>query len=274
LALLIGGVAGSSAPAAGAVGSYYASAAAWALNATWSFGGDKLDWTALLVLAAGVIGVIAPLSLQIYKRVRAWLSSKDSTAAPQITTKMMLDYLNFYGLRRSLICIGAVLFVAFVINFVRYPPIHEAMLQVRPHILGISATFTMFDAFQRANLKVPGGWNIIFTRASEESGQIQGNLMIILQRALGEREVHFLELPNHSVNLDAPRFPEPSEQPGITIHGSNALAQALLALGSCFSTRITTKTVDGLEQFYGVQNLVWIEIGKGSPWSSDLACSG
>jgi hypothetical protein len=99
--------------------------------------------------------------------------------------------------------------------------------------------------------------------------------MTILERALGEREVHFLALPNNSVNLDAPRFPEPSGQPGITIHGSNALAQALLgALGGCFSTRITTKTVDGLEQFYGVQNLVWIEIGKGSPWSRDLGCSG
>jgi hypothetical protein len=32
--------------------------------------------------------------------------------------------------------------------------------------------------------------------------------------------------------------------------------------------------VDGFERFYGIENLVWIEIGKGSPWSSDLGCSG
>jgi hypothetical protein len=85
--------------------------------------------------------------------------------------------------------------------------------------------------------------------------------------------VRFPEVPSYSGNLDAPRLPEPPVQPGITIHGSNALAHALVALDGCFSTKITKMTVDGLEQLYG-SNLVWIEIGKGSPWSTDLACSG
>ena len=43
----------------------------------------------------------------------------------------------------------------------------------------------MFDALQRANLKVLGGWNIIFTKPSQESAQILSNLMTILERALG-----------------------------------------------------------------------------------------
>ena len=167
-----------------------------------------------------------------------------------------------------------VLLGVLVFNFVRYPVIHEAKLQSRPHTLGSNATFVIFDALRGTNLQVPGGWNIIFTKPSEESSQIISNLTTILQRALGEGEVHFPEWLANSVNLDAPPIPEPSGQPGITIHGSNALAHALVsALGRCFSTKITKMTVDGLEQLYG-QNLVWIDIGKGSPWRGDLACSG
>jgi H+/Cl- antiporter ClcA len=68
LLALVMAVTGSSAPAAGAVGSYYASAAAWAWNATWLFGGDKLIWAILLALAGGVIGVILPLIGQMWKK--------------------------------------------------------------------------------------------------------------------------------------------------------------------------------------------------------------
>lgn len=94
---------------------------------------------------------------------------------------------------------------------------------------------------------------------------------MILREAL--MEVHFLDLPDYNLYADAPRFPEPSGS-AITIHGSNSLAQALKALGGCFSIKITNKTVDGLEQFYRVKNLVWIEFGKGSPWPTDMICSG
>jgi hypothetical protein len=251
LALVIGGVAGSSAPAAGAVGSYYVSAAAWAWNAVWLFGIGKL---ALSVTVALVSGVITALIVRRFKG--NWLLSLIG------------------GVGGTVGGAALVLLGVFVFNLVLYPVIHEAQLQSRPHTLGSNATFTLFDVLQRANLKEPGGWNIIFTNLSEENSQIQSNLTTILQRALGEREVHFPELPDKR-NLDAPPLPEPSDQPGITIHGSNALANALMgALGGCFAIKITKKTVDGLEQFPGFQNLVWIEIGKGSPWSSDLACSG
>ena len=243
---------GSSAPAAGAVGSYYASAAAWAWNATWLLGADKLAWGVPVALVSGGITAL------IVRRLKGnWFPGLIGGIAGTVGGPLLV-----------LVCV-------FLVNFVRYPVIHEAKLQSRPHTLGSSATFVMLDTLQRANLKVPGGWNIIFTKPSEESSQIQSNLTTILQRALGEREVHLPEWPANSVNLDAPRLPEPSDQPGITIHGSNALANALLgALRGCFSTKITKKTVDGLEQVLGLQNLVWIEIGKGSPWSTDLACSG
>jgi hypothetical protein len=32
--------------------------------------------------------------------------------------------------------------------------------------------------------------------------------------------------------------------------------------------------VDGFEQFYHIEDLVGIEIGNGSPWQTDLVCSG
>jgi hypothetical protein len=51
----------------------------------------------------------------------------------------------------------------FGVNFVRYPVIHEAQLQSRPHTLGSANTFRIFDALRAANLQVLGGWNIIFT---------------------------------------------------------------------------------------------------------------
>jgi hypothetical protein len=164
----------------------------------------------------------------------------------------------------------------FVINIVRYPVIHEAKLQSRPDTLGPGNTLRIFDELRAANLRVPGGWNIIFTWPSHEEsgGQIQGILRTILEKALGESEVHFLELPDYR-NLKAPRFPPPSAQPGIIIHGINALAHALLSeLGGCYSTYITEDTVAGLPQYYGVQDVLWIEIGEGSPWQDDLVCSG
>jgi hypothetical protein len=251
LALLLSPIA-SSAATAPSCGSYYASAAAWAWNATWLFGGDKLAWGVSVALASGVI-----TALIVRKLKGNWFPSLIGGMCGTVGGALL------------------VLLVVFLFYFARYPVIHEAKLLSRPHSFGTGSTFTIFDALQRANLKVQGGWNIIFTGSSDESAQVQGNLTTILQRALGEREVHFLEWPVNSVNLDAPRFPEPSDLPGITIYGSNPLAQALLGvLQGCFPTKITKKTVDGLEQFLGLQNLVVIEFGKGSPWSTDLACSG
>jgi hypothetical protein len=158
LAVLLGG----SAPEKFNVsyGSYYASAAAWALDATWLFGGDKLIWAILLALAGGVIGVIKPLIAQMWKKAMG-----RSTTASQITAKTIQDLLNASSVIRGIVGIAIVLVGAFVVNFGRYPPIHEAKLQSRPHILGSSATFIMLDTLQRANLKVLGGMEYYFYEA-------------------------------------------------------------------------------------------------------------
>ena len=253
MALLIGGVAGNSAPAAGAVGSYYASAAAWAWNAVWLWSADKLAWGVPVALVSWSQVSAPPILQDLFRAPKdKWLPGLIAAVAGPL-----------------LIVLGV-----FGVNFVRYPVIHEAQLQSRPHTLGSANTFRIFDVLRAANLQVLGDWNIIFTKPPEESAQVLSNLTTILQKVLGEREVHFLEPPDYR-NLKAPRFPEPSAPPGITIHGSNPLAHALLsALGGCFLTYITEDTVAGLPQYYGVQDVLWIDIGKGSPWRDDLTCSG
>jgi hypothetical protein len=244
-------VTGGSAPPPGAVGSYYASAAAWAWNVTWLWSADKLAWGVPVAVGSAVISALV---VRWFKG--NWIVSLIAGMGGTVGGPLL------------------VLLGVFVFNLGQYPVIHEAQLQSRPHTFGPSNTLRIFDQLRAANLRVPGGWSIIFTRPSGESGQIQGNLTTILQEALGEREVHFLELPDYR-NLKAPRFPEPSDQPGITIHGGSALAHALInAFGGCFSMYITEDTVAGLPQYYGVQDVLWIDIGKGSPWRGDLACSG
>jgi hypothetical protein len=93
----------------------------------------------------------------------------------------------------------------------RYPVIHEAELH-RPHRLGLGAAYGIFYALQRANLKVPGSWNVVFTGPGE-SGAIQSDIRQVLLMAVPG--VLFPEVPENSNNLDAPRLPEPPEQPGI-----------------------------------------------------------
>jgi hypothetical protein len=89
--------------------------------------------------------------------------------------------------------------------------------------------------------------------------------------------VHRLDVTDHSVNLDAPAFPKPGNA-GITFHGDDALSQRLFSvLQGCATVRTTTKTVDGLQEWYRNQappdaRIVWIEIGNGSPWKGGSWC--
>jgi hypothetical protein len=161
MALVMAPITGSSAPAAGAVGSYYASAAAWAGNAVWLWSADKLAWGVPIAL---VSGVITALIVRWFKG--NWIVSLIA------------------GMGGTVGGAWVVLLGLFVINFVRYPIIHEAQLQSRPHTFGSAATFRIFDALRAANLQVPGGWNIIFTYPPEEAAQVLSNLTTILQKAL------------------------------------------------------------------------------------------
>lgn len=228
--------------------SYYAGAVLWAWNTAWIVSADKLAWGIPVALASAAIGALIARHLGGNWRPALIGSLVGAVVGPLL-----------------------VLSALFVINLMRYPVVREAELSIRPHTLGSNATFTIFDALRgEKDLQVPGGWNVIITGPGD-SGPIQSDIRVILREAL--TEVHFLELPDYNLYADAPRFPEPSGS-AITIHGSNSLAQALKAIGGCFSIKITNKTADGLEQFYRVKNLVWIEFGKGSPWQTDMVCSG
>jgi hypothetical protein len=80
--------------------------------------------------------------------------------------------------------------------------------------------------------------------------------------------IRILQPPNYDVHIDAPQLID-SGYSGLIIHGLSD-AQELIDnfFRDCFATRQATKTIDGLAQYYKVNNVVWIEIGKGSPWKA------
>ncbi len=86
-----------------------------------------------------------------------------------------------------------------------------------------------------------------------------------------------LNAPDNSTDLDAPKFPPPPAEPGITLHGDNALNTALSQiLAQCFIVRRTDREIDGLMEWFNKRlseperaenrKITWIEIGHGSPW--------
>jgi hypothetical protein len=86
-----------------------------------------------------------------------------------------------------------------------------------------------------------------------------------------------MDAPDSSTDLDAPKFPPPPEEPGITFHGSNALNDQLQSvLSSCFVIRRTSKEMDGLKEWFNSRvsepernenrKITWMEIGHGAPW--------
>jgi hypothetical protein len=117
-------------------------------------------------------------------------------------------------------------------------------------------------------------WALIIT-APRDNQEIAD----LLYKLMGEADlrVQRLEAPDHSLHLDAPDFPQP-EAAGITLHGTNVLnARLLSVLQPCIIVRSTGKTIDGLREWYRdkvvqEQEIVWIEIGNGSPWTRDSRC--
>jgi hypothetical protein len=128
---------------------------------------------------------------------------------------------------------------------------------------------------------VPANTGILIT-ADSENRELASNLSNIFQ--VGMREVSdklkpgqpwLLQPPDYSVDIDAPRLPS-SGYSGVVIHGSGDGQSELRAfLDRCFITRQTPKTTDGLASYYKLDNVLWIEIGPGSPWKPDpTICSG
>jgi hypothetical protein len=140
-----------------------------------------------------------------------------------------------------------------------------------PHTFGPHNTLRILDDLQRAReLGVPGGWNVLLTGPSESTAA-QAALSIIMTK--GIKEIHFLDPPNRNVDLDAPPIPDPQFS-GIILHGNNALNRALLAFQGCLQLKTTQSTNEAFDKHYRVPNFVWIEFGRGSPWSDPQACSG
>jgi hypothetical protein len=119
----------------------------------------------------------------------------------------------------------------------------------------------------------------VLITASSENMIIKVNLDSIL--GVGQREVRenlpsgralLVQEPNYETDIDAPRLIE-SGYSGIIIHGNSvALEEIDNLLRDCFITRQTKKTVEGLAEYYKAKNLIWIEIGKGSPWKNPSSC--
>jgi hypothetical protein len=82
-----------------------------------------------------------------------------------------------------------------------------------------------------------------------------------------------LRAPNYQQNVNAPKLTA-SGATGIIIHGAERLTDKpdeLINLRfknalSCFVVHFTQDTASGLEEFYQVPKVLWIEIGRGSPW--------
>lgn len=157
--------------------SYYADALVWSWDAVWLYAADKLVWGVPVALASATIGALIARHLGGNWRPSLIGGVVGAVGGPLIVLSGM-----------------------FVINFMRYPVVHEAKRSIRPHTLGSNATFVIFDALRADDLRIPGGWSVIFTGPGG-SGPIQSDLRVILREALGE--VHFLELPAYNVYADA-----------------------------------------------------------------------
>ena len=116
-------------------------------------------------------------------------------------------------------------------------------------------------------------WAIFFTYPRENQKFYDTLLALIRDRL----DPWILNAPDNSIDLDAPKFPSPPAEPGITFHGDNALNRALSQiLSQCFIIRRTDKEIDGLSEWFNKRlsdperaenrKITWIEIGRGSPW--------
>jgi hypothetical protein len=112
----------------------------------------------------------------------------------------------------------------------------------------------------------------VLLTSGRDNDQLRDNLYSIL--ATGVRMYNtgplgkMLRPPNYDVDIDAPRLPE-SEYSGIIVHSPTEY-QAIQNVFSCFIIRKASKNVEGLTNFYKVPSILWIEIGKGSPWRPPL----
>jgi hypothetical protein len=114
----------------------------------------------------------------------------------------------------------------------------------------------------------PTHWAVLIT-APSENARLAETLFQLLYMAM-QNKVKLLAVPDRSKQLDAPILPD-SGVSGIILHGQNWLnARLEQTLKGCFDIRQTDEVPDGLNsEFFKIPaefKVVWIEIGKGSPY--------
>jgi len=118
-----------------------------------------------------------------------------------------------------------------------------------------------------------GSWHILLSNATPEESVVVGTLWRMLSNM--SRQIQVVDHPNYDVEIDAPKFPS-SQYSGLVFHGENTLSEILLsALGKCFTVRKSETFDDNIKKYYekrGANNLVWIEVGPGSPWRTPESC--
>jgi hypothetical protein len=130
---------------------------------------------------------------------------------------------------------------------------------------------------------LPSNTSVLVT-AMPENERVKNELNNLL--GIGQRKIRdklpegkslLLYESTNTLDLDAPH--PTSLFTGIVIHGARASGNALIDLKNileerCLDTPRTTAMVpDEIKKYYKSDNIIWIEIGKGSPWRTGRDCS-
>jgi len=118
---------------------------------------------------------------------------------------------------------------------------------------------------------------VVFITYPSENQQFYNTFVALLREIDDPWRPWIMNAPDSSTDLDAPTFPAPSVEPGITLHGDNALNTVISQIfQSCFVVRRTDREIDGVKDWFNKRlseseraenrQITWIEIGHGSPW--------
>ena len=156
-------------------------------------------------------------------------------------------------------------------------PLHSMLQSATPADAGKSEARPQLNygmAFAMAgDMKgsVTGEEHPFFISSPDENKYLQSVLWTVIRQ--GIPSANWVSVPKD--DLDSPKTTFTNKS-GIVIHGSNIFAASLIrALSQCFEIYKTASGLDSINEYFskfGKRDLVWIEIGPGSPWKSDGAC--
>jgi hypothetical protein len=136
--------------------------------------------------------------------------------------------------------------------------------------LGPLTAIDMLDSFKEAMPRLgPKHWVILFTSAPENEQLMLQVWRLVVKSA---KDIHILDHPNYDIEIDAPKF-SISDVSGFIFHGKNELTDEFSKIiGRCFYFRRTEQRSKEITDYYKSPDIVWIQIGKGSPWKTAEAC--